>query len=112
MRKQEVIQFPFNKVYRSKGVTLFIVYVYKLNPLKNKKHLFTCITVLFLTHPSCKQILCFDFEKLNSVRYLVIFYVLCFRISSRDSEKVKRGGRFVEARFRNQLVNTKKRWRG
>ncbi len=55
----------FTKVHKSKGRTLFVVYV---QPSKNKPghfrykiHLFTLLPVFYLIQPSSKQIICFVF---------------------------------------------------
>ena len=53
-----------SKVHRSKGRTLFIVCVLpsenKQDRMRNKKtHLFTCLTVFYLTRPYNKHIICF-----------------------------------------------------
>jgi hypothetical protein len=66
------------KVHKSKDRTLFVAYVWpsknKLGRLMNKIHFLQLLPVFYLIHPSSKQIICFDFQKQNSV-LPIVFYV-------------------------------------
>ena len=67
MLAHDVLKLVSFKVVRSKGMALFIVYVYpfknKLDCLGNKNICLHVLTVFYLTQPSDKHIICFDFEK-------------------------------------------------
>jgi hypothetical protein len=71
------------KVHKSKGRSLFLLII---SPLKISRNIsgikyvcFHVFIILYPTQPSCKQIICFDFEQQKYLLHIV-FCVSCIRL--------------------------------